>query len=289
MHNSSLQHSVAAEPLLAPLFNRYQPLHKALTDAYALWQAAGGVQSGQTLSLQQQMALAYAKVDDWDLNIQLKHKKTTDAYKTVLPNGRKPFYTGSVNDRINAYNTFAIALAKVADLKEIAQQVADTYTSLDAARNLQQGTVTNTGNSSNALEAARIAAMTMMHRNLGYLIDNCNNRPEFIESLFDLENIRSRTQNHFTGTLRSGDKKEVFIHTFLEDDRIQIRSNGNGNLSVYLSAGTNTTDSKPVTVTANTDKPISISEFAVPDLGSNRHLIIVNNGPEATQFVVDLE
>jgi hypothetical protein len=275
--------------LLTPIFTRYQPVHKALVDAYAAWQAAGGTQSGQTLSLAQQMALAYAKVDDWDLNIQLKHKRSTDIYKMVLPNGRKPFYTGSTDDRINAYNTFAVALGKIADLASIATAVAATYTTLDTARSLQQGTITGTGNSSEALEAARIAAMIMMHRNLGYCIDNFNSRPAFIESLFDLENIRSHSQNHFTGNLKNGDTKEVFVHTFLADDGLHIRSNGNGSLSVYLASSTTTTDSTAVVVPANSDKHIKIADFAAADLGTNRHLIIVNNGPEATQFVVDLE
>ena len=289
MHHSSLQHTSTTEPLLVPIFNRYQTVHKTLVDNYAAWQAAGGTQMGQTLSLSQQMALAYAKLDDWDLNIQLLHKKSTAIYKTVLPNGRKPFYTGSTDDKINAYNSFAIALNKIADLKSIADAVAATYTSLDAARGLQQGTITGTGNSSEQLEAARIAAMTMMHRNLGYCIDNFNNRPAFIESLFDLENIRSHSQNHFTGTLKNAEKKEVFVHTFLADDGLHLRSNGNGSLTVYLASTAITNNSIGITIAANTDKHIKIADFAAADLGTNRHLIIINNGPEATQFVVDLE
>ncbi|MDI9364331.1 MAG: hypothetical protein QM541_05230 [Flavobacterium sp.] len=289
MHNSSLQHTSTIEPLLLPLFSRYQPVHKVLVDAYAAWQTSGGVQSGQTLSLVQQMALAYAKIDDWDLNIQLKYKKSTTTYKTLLPSGRKPFYTGTTNDRINAYNTFAVALAKVANLKSIADAVAATYATLDEARSVKQGTITGTSNSSEAVEAARIAAMNMMHRNLGYCIDNFNNRPAFIESLFDLENIRSHSQNHFTGTLKNGDKKEVFVHTFLADDGLHLRSNGNGTLSVYLASSATATDSTAIVVPANTDTHIKIAHFAATDLGTNRHLVIVNNGPETTQFVVDLE
>lgn len=288
-HNSNLVKKATTEPLIDPLLKRYTPLHTALLEKYGIWKSAGGTQTTQTLSLGQQMALAYAKVDDWDLHVQLKHKKNTEVYKGIFKNGRKPFNSGTTFDKITAYDTLAKNLAKVDAVKDMAAAVAATYKSLYDAYELQQGVVTGVGDASTDVEAARVLAMKMMHRNLGYCIDNFNDRPEFVETLFDLENIRSHTQNHFVVTLKALAKKEVLAHTFLPDDGLHLRCNGNGAISVYLASTPDGTDSTAIVVPANTDKHIKIADFSAADLGLNRHLIVINNGPEEAQLVVDLE
>ena len=291
-HDADLNIKKATEPLLVPIYNRYNPLHLTLVNEYNAWKTAGGSQEGQTLNLVQLLDLAYSKIPLWDINVQAAgpaFMKGTPNYLAVFMNGRSPFTLGSIDDRINAYDTLVKNMAPFAPLAATMAQAAAVFTNLDKARDAQAGAKGTVKTGSGKVEAACKAAMTMQWRNLGFAMDAFWDKPLYIESMFDVQTLRESRQRIFTGTLNPSENEAVLIHTFLGDDEIKLKSNGNAAINFYLATTASGTNSKPVTADANTETVIVLSAFGISDYGTHRFLTAINqSASNSTQYEVEV-
>lgn len=291
-HDADLNIKKATEPLLVPIFNRYRPVHLALINEYNAWKTAGGSQEGQTLNLEQLLDTAYAKLPQWELNVQVSgatFMKGTPNYVTIFSNGRSSFSTGTIDARINAYDSLAKSMAPFPALAPTMALVAAVYTSLDAARDLQAGAKGTVKTGSGKVEIARKAAMTMQFRNVGFAMDAFWDKPLYIESMFDLTTLRDSRQRIFTGTLDPSENEAVLIHTFLSDDELRLKNNGTAATNFYLATTPNGKDSTAITVAAKTEVVIEISAFGALDFGTHRFLTAVNqSATETTQFEIEV-
>lgn len=291
-HEADLKTKALTEPKLVPIHNRYLPLHLALVQEYNSWKSAGGSQEGQTLNLEQLLDIAYSNINDWDLNIQVTNasfRKGTPAYKSIFMNGRNPFNRGSIEDRINAYDTLALNLQPYGDLERIRDEVATVYSNLDAARNNQLGAKGTVKSKSGRVETARVNAMTMQWRNLGFAMDTFWDRPQYIESMFDLQTLRENSQSIFTGTLEAKENEAVLVHTFFADDELKLKNKGAAAINFYLGSMANGTDSMPVTLNPMSELIITLNEFAITDYSLHRFLTVVNQSDTTvTKYEVDI-
>lgn len=278
-HDANLNTKKATEPLLISIYNRYHSLHLTFVNEYNAWKSAGGRQEGHTLNLIQLLDLAFSKIPLWEINVQASgptFMKGTPNYLAIFADGRSSFSRNSIAERINAYDTLAKNMIPFAPLAATMAQVAAVFTTLDAARIAQTGAKGSVKTSSGKVEAARKAAMTMQWRNLGFAMDAFWDKTKYIESMFDLQTLRETRQSIFTGTLDASENETVLIHTFLKDDKLRLRNNGNAVINFYLGTTTNSTNSTPVTVAANTEIVIAVSDFGAIDFGTHRHLTVVN-------------
>ena len=291
-HDADLNAKKASEPLLIPIYNRYHPLHLALINEFNAWKTAGGSQEGQTLNLSQLLDIAYAKIPLWDITIQAAGStfmKGTPNYLAIFPDGRSSFSRGSIDDRVNAYDTLAKNMIPFAPLATTMAQVAAVFTTLDTVRDVQTGAKGSVKTGSGKVETARVAAMTMQWRNLGFAMDAFWDKPMYIESMFDLQTLRESDQRTFTGTLDPSENEAVLIHTFFADDELRLKNNGNADTFFYLATTANGTDSDPVKVLPNTEVVITISDFGAIDFGTHRYLTAVNQSPSiTTQYVAEV-
>lgn len=289
-HDASLRVASLTEPLLVPIYNRYHLLHDPFNLGYDQWKSAGGFQESQTENVKQLMATALTDLDTWDVQIQVVYGKTTVRYKAIFPNGRKPFNSGSINDRINAFNTLSLNIGADPALAAVKALVDATYTALDGAHDAQEASIGTTKAESAQVEVARIAAMNMQYRDLGFVMDTYFDRlEEMAARLFDQETLRGHTQTLFTGALGFNETKPVFIRTLLADDELRLKSNGNADIKFYLASSSGAINSDPVTVLANQENIIRISAFNVPDYGTHRFLTAVNqSASETTQYIVEI-
>lgn len=289
-HDSNLNIMKLTEPLLVPVYNRYHPLHLTLVGEYNGWKSAGGSQKGKTSALKQLLEETYKDMPAWDVAVQNVFLPGTPDYISIFPNGRKPFTKGSIDDRINAYDTLAQNMDPYPPLAAVKALVEAAYLALDTARDRQEGAKGSVKTGSGKVEAARIAAMTMQWRDLGFAMDAFWDKTDYIESMFDLETLRESPQTQFTGTLDPLENAAVFVRTFLADDELRLKSNGNAEIWFCLSNSKNGTNSAPVKVAANTEMTIEISAFNVPDYGTYRHLTAVNQSvSEVTMYEVEIE
>jgi hypothetical protein len=291
-HDAALAASTAVtppQPDFQILYDRYHPLHQTLVTEYNNWKNAGGQQEGSTLNLDQLLGQMPSKLDNWDPRIQVIYAKSSSRYKEIFPDGRKPFYRGTKDTRIEAISTLSQNIGPDPQLASIYGEVTMYYTSLNTARDFQTGRKAGTKIGSSLLEQAVAAAMLMQYRNLGFLINKMGDTPNFIAPFFDVQTIRERDQRIFTGTLDPSENEAILVHTFLADDELRLKITGDAPARFYLSNVTNGTTGSYVEVQGNTEQTITISQFAAPNLHDYRHLTVVNQSPTATtQYLVEV-
>ncbi len=289
-HDAALQLAAATDPVFVPIRDRYHPLHLIYVNKYTTWKSAGGVQEGGTLNLEQLLTTAVQKISDWDVTIQVVYKKTTPRYKTIFPNGRKPFNKGGLDSRINAFNELSANIGADAALAAVKTEVDATYTLLDNARDQQEGAKGDIKVSSGGVNTARLDIMNMQYRNMAFVLDNFfANRQTICEALFDLPTLRENEQRTFTGTLSIAENEAVLVHTFMADDEIRLKLNGDGPVSFYLGSTAGATDSTAIIRTTNQDLKALAADFGITDYHLHRYLTAVNNSGVETHYLVEVE
>jgi hypothetical protein len=276
------------DPDMVFMYNRYHPLHEDLLAAYSDWQSKGGTQEGATLDLDQLLGLMTAKLDNWDARVQVVHAKNTGRYRTIFKDGRTPFRQGGKDARIEAVQSLSKAIGDEAPLATIKTEVDAYYAQLVDARKLQSGAKALTKSMSSGLEEAILAAMKMQYRNLGFLMNKEEN-PDAIAIFFDTATIRERDQRIYTGTLDPLENEAVLIHTFMADDEIRLKADGNAPVKFYLGTTPNNTDGNGITVEANQEITIPAKEFNPIDYATHRYLTAVNQTDNTTtKYLVEL-
>lgn len=284
-HDAVLKGKSLADTQLVPIYTRYHALHLALVQEYTSWKSAGGSQEGQTLRIEQMLEAAYGKMALWDITIQstgADYMKGMPNYLAIFMDGRKPFTTHTIDSRVNAYDTLAKNMIPFPALAAVMADVEATFVALDEARDTQLAAkgIVKTGSAN--LEAARIEAMTMQWRNLGFAIDIFGDKPKYIESMFDLTTLRESPQRVFIGTVDPLENKAVLVHTFLADDQLRIKNKSNTALLFYLASEANGIDSTYYRAEPNTNVKIMASEFGTLDFTAHRYLTAVNESNNGT-------
>lgn len=290
-HDAALQTQSAANPVLLPLYTRYHTLHLAYVSQYNAWKSAGGAQQGQTLNLEQQLDIAYESLNDWDIQVQVVYKKTTPKYKSIFANGRKPFTKGGLDNRINAYDTLGKNIGSDPALAAVKLLVDAAFATLDTVRDTQEGAKSTKTGGSQQVDTARIAAMDMQYRNMGFIIDNFFGIREMECSvLFDLTTLRESDQKTFTTTLDPAENEALLVHTFLISDMLKAKIDTNGPVSLFLADTAGGTSRTPVIISSPAEVTIPITAFGDIDLHTHRFLTAVNSVAAAiTRLRVQIE
>jgi hypothetical protein len=227
---------LAASPGLGTYYAFYHPLHTALINAYNAWKLGGGQQKTATASMAALLKGLTAAVNDWDFAIQSIARKGTPEYLTFFPQGHTPFITGKQDMRISAVATLSNALATVSPVPAVKTQVDSYLSQLNTANTTQEGKKGGTNGLSDAVEAMRVAACHGLYYVLAQLMALYYQNPEPIATYFDLELIRDRQQDDFTGSVQASAVKTIAKRTLEADDMILLKNTGLVPLTFYLAA-----------------------------------------------------
>lgn len=193
-HLSKLANGMNLYPICTTLFNRYEPLHTAFTNAIRDWQNANNFYQGATSRVDTIQTDLVRQIGIWDINVMNVYYNDTPEYITLFPNGRAPFQTGGREQRISAVETLADALLSYPALATLQVTVSNFAIDYKKKRDEQQQLEQSIPIKSSAVEAAHFAASDMMNRNLGLLIDTFGT-DYLITSFFDLDIVRNINQN----------------------------------------------------------------------------------------------
>ena len=290
-HDAELKTVMDANPGdldFAELYNRYNPLHLDLSAKYNAWKTSGGIQEGQTLNIDQLLALLVTKINRWDVSVQVEYAKGTPEYKTIFPDGHYPFIGGSKDTKIMAVQTLGSLMAGYAPLAAVKAEVDAFYTTLDDARDVQEGAKGTTRTSSGELSGAIKKGMVMQYGNLGFLMNKYMDDTLLVAPFFELSILRDHEQVLYTGVLDAGENEAVLIHTFVADDELRIKITGAGEASFYLATAANGLNSTAVVADATEPKTIAASAFGFADYGTHRYLTAVNNGAVPLDYEIHL-
>ncbi|MBI4944910.1 MAG: hypothetical protein HY840_00755 [Bacteroidetes bacterium] len=190
-HFAKLQ-AQQSDPDIAALLARTTPVHDNFNDAYSVWFSAKGIHKGETDRVQGYINdLSSTKIKQWDAQIQTLYLEGTSDYIVILPNGKKPFYSGTIDDRIAQLDALADRLVAYPALMATMNDVLVFHTTLDDARNIQQQKEGLLNNASDLTETARKEIATMMYRNLGLLMDKYAGNLNLVSNFWELSLLSS--------------------------------------------------------------------------------------------------
>lgn len=276
------------DPDYALLYNRYHPLHLALVADYNTWKSKGGSQEGATLNLDQQLALMTGKIENWDTRVKMIYAKGTPRYRTIFPDARNPFNRGTIESRKDAIQQLSLNIGNDPLLVSVKDEVDAYYTDLDNALDTQSGAKSVKKDFSSAVRLSVTAAMNMQYRNLGFLMNKLE-VTEQIANFFAVNLLRESDQRIYTGTLDPLENEAVLIHTFMADDEIRLKADGDAGVKFYLGTTPNNTDGNGITVNANQEITITASQFNPTDYATHRYLTAVNvTDNTTTKYLVEL-
>jgi len=190
-HFAKLQ-AQQADPDIAALLARTTPPHNNYNSRYSGWLSASGIYKGETSRVEEHLQeLSLTKSREWDAQIQVVHLEGTPDYTAILPNGRQPFYSGTIDDRISHMEALALVLGNYPALAATMNDVTAFHATLDGARDTQQQKEELVDDASDLLETARKDIALMMYRNLGFLIDKYGSTPQVISNFWELQLLRA--------------------------------------------------------------------------------------------------
>lgn len=194
-HLAKLQ-AQASDTVIATLLARTNVPHDSFNTTYSNWLSAKGFYKGETNRVNGYLKeLSSVKLKQWDAQIQAVYLEGTPDYKILLPNGRKPFQSGTIDDRISHLQAFVQRLAAYPTLVTTKTNVIAFHTMLNAARDVQQQKEELVDYASTLLEVARKDIALMMYRNLGVLIDKYASNPDFVSNFWDYQLLHSNVSD----------------------------------------------------------------------------------------------
>jgi hypothetical protein len=180
----------------------FQLMHGRAASALSHWngvylpyRAARGVYKARTQTVYEMLESLPARLDDWDLSIQTAggqdrpFKAGKPAYTELFPQGRTPFTSGALDQRVAAVNTLVLNMVPYAALNTVRDEVALFAAELSGARDTQQQEEGGTSTNSSGLEDSRKLAADAMFRNLGRAMDK-HGASDRVGKYFDLSYIR---------------------------------------------------------------------------------------------------
>lgn len=180
----------------------FQVMHGRASSALSHWagrylpyRAARGVYKARTQTVYELLESIPAKLDDWDLSIQTAggpdrpFKAGKPAYTELFPQGRTPFTSGALDQRVAAVNTLVLSMLPHAALNTVRGEVALFAAELTGARDTQQQEEGGASTNSAGLEESRQLAADAMFRNLGRAMEK-HGANERVGKYFDLTYIR---------------------------------------------------------------------------------------------------
>jgi hypothetical protein len=240
-HISALEAEKEDTDILA-LYNTSKPEIDSYKSNFAMWSGAKGDLAGETMRFNNCLEKLSEKLSSWDVAIQQVYREKTPEYKAIFSKGKKVFYSGTFDQRINELDTLELQLKQYATLATVLTSVKAYNSELKGYKTNKEKNSEKLDKASKQLETSRINVGKTMFRNLGMLIYKFVENPKEIERFFDLELLRT----HFSKAEDSGNMGYTILIepktieeagiSFNEKAKFTVFNNSNANVGVYAAA-----------------------------------------------------
>ncbi|MCG3165918.1 MAG: hypothetical protein POELPBGB_01693 [Bacteroidia bacterium] len=241
-----------ANPLIAPAFAYFNPYRALYSQKYIAWKSKLAAYHGATAYVYILLAqLSGDKIEEFDIKIQLVHRRETPRYIALMPDYRGPFQTGEIDERIAALATLIENIGSEAALAAVKADIIAFHTIIAGARNDQQALEGEANTKSAELEHERVACAQAMYAVLGMLMTVYNVDPSQIADYFDLETLRGHVSDVvdllFDGPIGAGQIVNVLNPTVTQYEpgvtlRIKNTTSGPAIGGLYFYPADNATD-----------------------------------------------
>jgi len=236
-HLAKLTANEADADILA-LKTVYLPLHNAFVVSYNQLHSKLGIYKGKTQTFEEMVdEMRYTKLNEWRGQVFAVFPEGTPNATAIFPQGKKPFYEGTYEQRVEAVDTLSTTLATFTGnptLITLGTAVGAYHTTLLGARALQQTDEGSTETLRTNLKANHETLCVALYRNLGSLMAKYAESPETVTDFFDLTLLRNTGGDTLTSIVIEGDALTGTINdivtsgfTITPSTTIQIIVSGN--------------------------------------------------------------
>jgi hypothetical protein len=170
--------------LLDPVYNNYRQI---CID----YDVVAGNREGGTLAFEIVMAQIPQQLRIWESGVRAVHFEDSPIEKSIFPNKRGPFQTGTYEERVGAIGTLAQKLNGMAGLAATHALVLSFYNMALGTRVAQQQDEGALAQMSDLREQQRVIVADMLYGILGYLMFKHRSERDMIDNYFDLTLLRS--------------------------------------------------------------------------------------------------
>jgi len=298
-HIAKLSGTAETNPAFVPIRDGYAPLHDAFTAAYAAWKGSEGTHEGSTLNVEDLFLQLNTELRTWEARVRVVFPEDSPNERSIFPNKRIPFQSGTYEQRISAVKTLYEKLATFIgepSLIALSTTVNNFYDTIQSARFVQSTNEVGISSRSAALEAARLACAVGMYGNLGQIMYLFRENPVEIEQYWDLSLLRNTTDNTFSQSV-SVDTVSTATVGLSPAQRDSIDANtlikitNTSTAPVPLKVGFSTAAGEEPTFTA-TVEPEMMRELSASELGwssEKKFLTIRNESAETGTATVQVD
>lgn len=282
-----------------PIRDSYIPLHEAYTAAYAAWKGSEGTHEGSTLNVEEIFQQLNTQLRIWEAQVRVVFPEDSPNERSIFPDKRVPFQSGTYEQRISAVKTLYEKLATFTtqpSLVTLSVTVSNFYNTIEEARFTQSTNEVGISSRSSTLEAARLACAVGMYGNLGRIMFIFRATPVDIEQFWDMSLLRNTSDNTYSQNLSvdSGTTATVGLSVAQRnaiDANTNIKITNTSSAPVPLKVGFSTTAGEEPTATI-TVEPEMMRELSASELGwssEKRFLCIRNESAETGTATVQVD
>lgn len=194
-HFDKLAGRAPGDPVIANLYQFGKPFYDAFVKLYGK-----SVNDDATYRMHTQLTqellvkLRSTLVRRWDVQIQTVFDNVTPEYRSLMPNGRKPFQVGAYDLRISHVKVLATGLERYPALDTLRAEVEAFHAQLLATRSKQQGVEFLGQVNSKEIENARVALAQAMHYIMGGLLQRFYLDLRKVETFYELKYLRKKME-----------------------------------------------------------------------------------------------
>ncbi|MGE0637586.1 MAG: hypothetical protein AB7G44_10770 [Bacteroidia bacterium] len=262
---------------IAMLFGLFHPVFALFAQLYASWLAALGVYKGETLRLENKMKeLSKTKIREWEGAVQALFIEGSEEYTILFPNKRKPFQTGTYEQRLAAVEGLGERLGAYPALLVLKTAVDVFATDLRNIRLVQQQKEQLADTASTNLEQQRVLLAVVFYGVLGFLMYKFRAEITRVTDFIDFSLLNAKGSDDVPTIFEReipANSVDNITEGFAADQEFEIEVLEGGGAYFY------TADSKTQTYTGsgifrNTGPS---QKFTVPELGGMKEFLNVHN------------
>ena len=285
-HKAKLQQDSATNPAINTLYLLLLPAFNAYTEKYAEVTSNYGQYRGATSTVETLASELNKQIKNWDIKILNVYDDSTPEYLALMQNGRKPFQSGTYEQRLNAVKALAISLAIYPSLSAVLPLVVAFRDDFEEARNIQQGLEHNDKMLRQELEQAREALAIVMHQIFGHLIALYAATPGIIESYYELQYLKAPAPKENLNpplNINANSRQQAMEGLFVSTDNFELENPGDTDLGYFVTeTDLAATPNDIVFLQPKTKQVFTLAELS--DRTTPRKLIVVNLTDKNGQF-----
>ena len=298
-HYGKLVAAAAINPDIVPLRDDYEPVNLKYQAGYAAWKGAEGTHEGSTLNVEDLLKQLNSEIRSWEGTVRYVFPEDSPQERSIFPNKRVPFQSGTYEQRISAVQTLAEKLATYTTkplLVTLSATVQAFYDGIEAARLSQMGNEMDISASNATLEQDRISCATGMYGNLGQLMYIFRRTPTDVEQFWDLTLLRNLTGEPFKEVVTINPEAIKTVNlTDSQRDEIEadtaIKLENTSSAGIVLKAGfSDAANAAPpffITVAHTTQRQLTASELGWSS--DKKYLVIQNENTETGTMKVEID